>query len=48
MFFFFIFSLFSSAKAENRRGEQVLPRGQGWHLWEGAGAGKVGRRMNTV
>jgi hypothetical protein len=36
----FLFSLFSSTKAENRRVEHVLPRGEGWHQWKGAGVGE--------
>jgi hypothetical protein len=26
---------FSCTKLENRRAEQVLPEGGGWHLWKG-------------
>jgi hypothetical protein len=37
---FFIFYLFSSAKSENRRVEQVLPSGEGWQQWEGEGDGE--------
>jgi hypothetical protein len=33
----FSFYLFSSAKLENRWVEQVLPRGEGWHVLEGGG-----------
>jgi hypothetical protein len=40
--FCFVFSLFSSTKLENRRLEQVLPRGEGWHQWEGGGVGERG------
>jgi hypothetical protein len=32
MFFFFLFSF---AKSENRRAEQVLPSREGWYQWEG-------------
>jgi hypothetical protein len=31
----FSFSLFSFAKSENRRAEQVLPSREGWYQWEG-------------
>jgi hypothetical protein len=34
------FSLFFSAKSENRRVEQVLPRWEGWHQWKGGGGGE--------
>jgi hypothetical protein len=44
MFFFFIFS---PTKSENRRVEQTLPRGEGWHWWEGGGAGQGSSRVNT-
>jgi hypothetical protein len=33
----FSFSLFSSAKWENRRAEHVLSRVEGWHQLEGEG-----------
>jgi hypothetical protein len=36
----FIFFLFSFAKSENRRVEQVLPREESWHHWEGRGQRK--------
>jgi hypothetical protein len=39
MFFFFIFFLSSSTKSEDRKEEQFLPRGEGWHQWEGEGNG---------
>jgi hypothetical protein len=38
----FSFYLFSFTKLENRRAEQILPRGEGWHLWEGGGNGESG------
>jgi hypothetical protein len=44
----FSFSLFSSAKFENRRVEQVLPWGEGWHQWEGDEEGKWGKKVNTM
>jgi hypothetical protein len=44
----FSFDLFSSAKSDNRRAEQVLPMGEGWHQWEGEVMGKGGRRVNKV
>jgi hypothetical protein len=31
------FFSFSSRKSENRRVEQVLPRGGGWYQWEERG-----------
>jgi hypothetical protein len=31
----FLFIFFSSAKLENRREEEILPRGQGWYKWVG-------------
>jgi hypothetical protein len=37
MFFILSFPFFSLTKSENRRAEQVLPRGEGWHPWEGVG-----------
>jgi hypothetical protein len=37
--FHFIFSPFPCRKSENRRVEKVLPRGEGWHKWEGGGVG---------
>jgi hypothetical protein len=40
--------IFSSAKLENRKPEQVLPMGEGWHLWERGGGGKGGRRVYMV
>jgi hypothetical protein len=40
--FYFIISLFSPTKSENRREEQVLPRGKGWHQWERGHFGKRG------
>jgi hypothetical protein len=40
--FSFIFSLFSPTKSEHRRTEQVLPRREGWHRWEGKGVGERG------
>jgi hypothetical protein len=40
--FCFICSLFSPTKSENRREEQVLPRGKGWHQWERGHFGKRG------
>jgi hypothetical protein len=46
--FCFLFSLFSLTKPENRRAEQVLPSGEGWHQWEEGGVGKRGRRVNIV
>jgi hypothetical protein len=39
MCFHFIFPLFSTRKSENRRAEQVLPRGEGWHWGDGGGRG---------
>jgi hypothetical protein len=36
----FSFYLFSSAKSENRKVEQVLPRRKGWHQGEGGGGGE--------
>jgi hypothetical protein len=30
-----MFSIFCSRKSENRKAEQVLPKGEGWHHWEG-------------
>jgi hypothetical protein len=44
----FSFYLFSSAKSENRRVEKALPRGEGWHQWEGKEMGKGGRGVNMV
>jgi hypothetical protein len=38
--FHFILSLFFPTKLENRRAEQVLLRGEGWHQWEGEVLGK--------
>jgi hypothetical protein len=38
----FSFSLFSSTKPEDRRVEQVLPSGKGWHQWDGGDFGKRG------
>jgi hypothetical protein len=39
----FSFSLFSSAKSENRRVEHVLRRREGcWHQWEGEGGRERG------
>jgi chloramphenicol O-acetyltransferase len=38
----FSFYLFSSTKSINRRTEQVLPRREGWHQWEGDVSGKRG------
>jgi hypothetical protein len=35
----FSFSLFSSTKLD-KRAEQVLPREEGWHQWEGRGNGE--------
>jgi hypothetical protein len=29
------FSLFSPKNLDTRKAEQVLPRGEGWHQWEG-------------
>jgi hypothetical protein len=40
--FCFIYSLFSPTKLENRRVEQVLPKGEGWHQWEGEGVREKG------
>jgi hypothetical protein len=37
---FLIFFLLSSTKSENRRVEQVQPRGDDWHQWEGCGKRK--------
>jgi hypothetical protein len=37
-----VFSLLSSTKSENRRAEQVLPRGKGQHRWKGRGNGEKG------
>jgi hypothetical protein len=38
-YYVFHFLFFFPTKAENRRMEQVLPRGEGWHPWEGGGVG---------
>jgi hypothetical protein len=38
----FYFFLFSSAKLENRRAEQVLPKREGWHQWKGGDDGERG------
>jgi hypothetical protein len=46
--FHFIFSPFSPTKLENRRVEQVLPKREDWHQWEGENVGEGGRRMNVV
>jgi hypothetical protein len=40
--FYFIFSLFSSTKLENKREEQVLPRWKGWRQWKGGVLGERG------
>jgi hypothetical protein len=42
-FFHFLFSLFSSTKSQNRRAEQILSRGKGWHLFEVEVLGKGDR-----
>jgi hypothetical protein len=41
---------FSPTKLENRRVEQVLPRGEGWYQWEGRVEVlvKEDRRVNIV
>jgi hypothetical protein len=31
-----------------KEAEQILPRREGWHQWEGEGAGKGGRKLNTM
>jgi hypothetical protein len=33
--FLIIFYVFSSTKSENKRVDQVLPRGRGWRAWGG-------------
>jgi hypothetical protein len=38
----FLFSLFFFYKSENRMVEQVLPREDYWHQWEGGGDRKRG------
>jgi hypothetical protein len=38
----FSFHLFSSAKLENKREEEILPREEGWHQWERGGGRKRG------
>jgi hypothetical protein len=48
MFFIVFFLFFSSTKSENRKAEQVLPRGVGWHQCEGEGIGEKDRRINTL
>jgi hypothetical protein len=50
MFFFFIFYLFSSTKAENRMVEQVLLGRREWYGTIGWGEvqEKGGKRVNTV
>jgi hypothetical protein len=40
--FFYIFSLFSSTKSNNRRTKQVLPRGESFQQQKGGGDGKRG------
>jgi hypothetical protein len=45
--FLCIFYLFSSTKSENRRAEQVLPRGK-WVTPAGGGVGKESRKVNIV
>jgi hypothetical protein len=42
------FYLFSFTKAENGMVEQVLPRREGWHQWEGEAMGKGGRRVTLI
>jgi hypothetical protein len=39
-FSFYLFFFFPSTKLANRRAEQVLPCGVGWHQWEGGGDGE--------
>jgi hypothetical protein len=29
---------------ENKRAEQVMPGGEGWHQWEGRGNGESGQK----
>jgi hypothetical protein len=41
-------SLFSFAKSENKRAEQVRSRREGWHQWEEERERKENRRINTV
>jgi hypothetical protein len=45
----FSFSLFSPIKSENRKPEQVLPREEGWHKWQGQVLGKgVGGEHSAI
>jgi hypothetical protein len=39
---------FFSTKSENRKVEQVLPRGESWHQWKEEVMGKRDRRVNAV
>jgi hypothetical protein len=48
MFFCFIFSLFSPTKSENRKAEQILPRGRAGTSGRVEVLGKGGRRVNTM
>jgi hypothetical protein len=43
-----LFFFFSLLQNQNRRAEQVMPRGKGWHQRRGEVLGKEGRRVNTV
>jgi hypothetical protein len=41
-FSFYLFLLFFPTKSENKRAEEVLPRGEGWSQWEEGGVGEQG------
>jgi hypothetical protein len=47
MFFLLSLTYFLLQKSENRRMEQIIPRG-GWHQWRQGGGGEKGRKMNMV
>jgi hypothetical protein len=42
------FYILSSAKFVEQESQQVLPRGESWHQWEGKVSRKGGRRVNKV